>query len=111
EIPAFIHYVGILAECELVKVGERHTILADDFVKQLAKTEVARTVNLPPSDRENIVLTKSVPRIVLRHGYVHYNDKAIINDLSWQANAGENWQIVGPNGAGKSTLLSLITGD
>ncbi|MGQ7115388.1 ATP-binding cassette domain-containing protein, partial [Escherichia sp. TWPC-MK] len=33
------------------------------------------------------------------------------NNLSWQVNPGEHWQIVGPNGAGKSTLLSLITGD
>ncbi|VFS68736.1 Fe(3+) ions import ATP-binding protein FbpC [Raoultella terrigena] len=42
---------------------------------------------------------------------VSYNDRAILNHLSWQVNPGEHWQIVGPNGAGKSTLLSLITGD
>ncbi|WP_420361455.1 ATP-binding cassette domain-containing protein, partial [Escherichia coli] len=35
----------------------------------------------------------------------------MLNNLSWQVNPGEHWQIVGPNGAGKSTLLSLITGD
>ena len=39
------------------------------------------------------------------------NERPILNNLSWQVNPGEHWQIVGPNGAGKSTLLSLITGD
>ena len=40
-----------------------------------------------------------------------YNDRPIIEHLSWTVNPGEHWQIVGPNGAGKSTLLSLVTGD
>ncbi len=40
-----------------------------------------------------------------------YNDRPIIERLSWTVNPGEHWQIVGPNGAGKSTLLSLVTGD
>ncbi|MCW0136264.1 ATP-binding cassette domain-containing protein [Escherichia coli] len=48
---------------------------------------------------------------MLNNGVVSYNDRPILNNLSWQVNPGEHWQIVGPNGAGKSTLLSLITGD
>ena len=42
---------------------------------------------------------------------VSYDDRPILNHLSWTVNPCEHWQIVGPNGAGKSTLLSLITGD
>lgn len=111
EIPLFVNEVGILVDCELVKMGERTVILADELIKQIAKTEVEYPITLPPSDRERLTLSETIPRIILRHGYVHYNDKMIINDLNWQVNADENWQIVGPNGAGKSTLLSLITGD
>lgn len=48
---------------------------------------------------------------MLNNGVVSYNERPILNNLSWQVNPGEHWQIVGPNGAGKSTLLSLITGD
>lgn len=48
---------------------------------------------------------------MLRDGVVAYDDRPILNHLSWTVNHGEHWQIVGPNGAGKSTLLSLITGD
>lgn len=62
-----------------------------------------------PSARH--ALPANEPRIVLNNGVVSYNDRPILNNLSWQVNPGEHWQIVGPNGAGKSTLLSLITGD
>ncbi|STW02847.1 putative molybdenum transport ATP-binding protein ModF [Klebsiella pneumoniae subsp. rhinoscleromatis] len=48
---------------------------------------------------------------MLNDGVVSYNDRPVINHLSWTVNPGEHWQIVGPNGAGKSTLLSLVTGD
>ncbi len=51
------------------------------------------------------------PLIVLNDGVVSYNDRAIINHLTWTVGPGEHWQISGPNGAGKSTLLSLVTGD
>ena len=42
---------------------------------------------------------------------VSYEDRKIINSISWTINKGEFWQLVGPNGSGKSTLLSMITGD
>ena len=64
---------------------------------------------MSPSARHG--LDPDQPRIVLRDGVVAYDDRPILNHLSWTVNPGEHWQIVGPNGAGKSTLLSLITGD
>lgn len=42
---------------------------------------------------------------------VAYEDRKIINNISWTIKKGEFWQLVGPNGSGKSTLLSMITGD
>lgn len=42
---------------------------------------------------------------------VAYEDRKIINNISWTISKGEFWQLVGPNGSGKSTLLSMITGD
>ncbi|WP_116327925.1 ATP-binding cassette domain-containing protein, partial [Klebsiella aerogenes] len=64
--------------------------------------------DVPPARH---ALADSAPRIVLNDGVVSYNDRPVINHLSWTVNPGEHWQIVGPNGAGKSTLLSLVTGD
>lgn len=42
---------------------------------------------------------------------IQYNNNIILNNINWQVNPGECWQIKGHNGAGKSTLLSLINGD
>ncbi|MBO2029172.1 ATP-binding cassette domain-containing protein [Klebsiella pneumoniae] len=47
---------------------------------------------------------------MLNDGVVSYNDRPVINHLSWTVNPCEHWQIVGPNGAGKSTLLSRSPG-
>ncbi|MGQ7170551.1 ATP-binding cassette domain-containing protein, partial [Escherichia sp. R-CC3] len=79
----------------------------------LAHSEQLEGVQLPEPDEPSArhALPANEPRIVLNNGVVSYNDRPILNNLSWQVNPGEHWQIVGPNGAGKSTLLSLITGD
>ena len=113
DIPDFIQQVGVLAECTLTHVGARDAILAEALVAQLAHSEQLEGMALPEPDAPDQLpqLAEDAPRVILRNGVVSYNDKAVINGLSWQVNAGEHWQIVGPNGAGKSTLLSLVTGD
>ncbi|WP_059259051.1 molybdate ABC transporter ATP-binding protein ModF [Escherichia albertii] len=89
------------------------TVKDAERCRQLAHSEQLDGVQLPESDEPSARhgLPASEPRIVLNNGVVSYNDRPILNNLSWQVNPGEHWQIVGPNGAGKSTLLSLITGD
>jgi molybdate transport system ATP-binding protein len=42
---------------------------------------------------------------------VSYDERPIIDTLSWTIKQGEFWQLIGPNGSGKSTILSLISGD
>jgi len=42
---------------------------------------------------------------------VSYDDRKIVDNISWTIKQGEFWQLIGPNGSGKSTILSLITGD
>lgn len=42
---------------------------------------------------------------------VVYNNRKILDNIHWQVNSGECWNVAGHNGSGKSTLLSLITGD
>ena len=111
EIPSFVKYIGLLANCQLLKYGTKDTILNDVAVKQFANLEHLSNFTLPEPDEISVPLPNDLDRIVLNNGFVQYDGKAIINGLSWQVKANENWQIIGPNGAGKSTLLSLITGD
>jgi iron complex transport system ATP-binding protein len=37
-------------------------------------------------------------------------ERALIDDLSFDANAGEFWAVLGPNGSGKTTLMHTLAG-
>ncbi|WP_239985288.1 ATP-binding cassette domain-containing protein, partial [Cronobacter sakazakii] len=113
EIPDFVQHAGVVADCTLVETGDKSTLLNQALVAQLAHSERLFGVKLPEADAPAArhTLNAREPRIVLRNGVVSYNDRPVLNNLSWTVNPGEHWQIVGPNGAGKSTLLSLVTGD
>lgn len=113
EIPDFVQHAGVLADCTLTAVGEKAHLLNQALIAQLAHSEKLNGVTLPEPDAPSArhALPQDQPRIVLNNGVVSYNDRPILDQLSWTVNPGEHWQIVGPNGAGKSTLLSLITGD
>lgn len=49
--------------------------------------------------------------IKFNHVSVSYDEKPILNNITWEIRAGEFWQLMGPNGSGKTTMLSMITGD
>lgn len=42
---------------------------------------------------------------------VTYNEKPILQNITWTIRKGEFWHLKGPNGSGKTTILSMITGD
>ena len=113
EIPDFVQYAGVLADCSLTEIGEKEALLQQALIAQLAHSEKLDGIALPEPDAPSArhLLDSHQPRIALKNGSVSYNDRPILDRLSWTVNPGEHWQITGPNGAGKSTLLSLITGD
>ena len=113
EIPDFVQYAGVLVDCCLTETGEKEALLQQTLIAQLAHSEKLDGIALPEPDAPSArhLLDNHQPRIELKNGTVSYNDRPILDRLSWTVNPGEHWQITGPNGAGKSTLLSLITGD
>ncbi|MDO7171234.1 ATP-binding cassette domain-containing protein [Mariniflexile sp. AS56] len=42
---------------------------------------------------------------------VSYQERGILNGITWEIKRGEFWQLLGANGSGKSTMLSMIYGD
>ena len=51
------------------------------------------------------------PLLKFNNVSVTYNDRPILNSISWEIKRGEFWQLIGANGSGKSTILSMIYGD
>ncbi|TKG90781.1 ATP-binding cassette domain-containing protein [Puteibacter caeruleilacunae] len=51
------------------------------------------------------------PLIAFKNVTVSYDDRCILNNINWEINQGDFWQLMGPNGSGKTTLLTMITGD
>ena len=79
------------------------------FVKTENHFKTLNTAAIPkalePHDFHESVLIK------LENVSVSYEERKILNNISWTIKQGEFWQLIGPNGSGKSTILSLITGD
>lgn len=47
--------------------------------------------------------------VALHNVYKHYNKVPVVNDLSFEIQAGEMFGLLGPNGAGKSTTIRMLT--
>ncbi|MBC1236634.1 ABC transporter ATP-binding protein [Nostoc sp. 2RC] len=47
--------------------------------------------------------------VLLENVYKFYNNVPVVNDLSFQIEAGEIFALLGPNGAGKSTTIRMLT--
>lgn len=47
--------------------------------------------------------------VFLENVYKFYNKVPVVNDLSFQIEAGEIFALLGPNGAGKSTTIRMLT--
>ncbi|MCI1209095.1 MAG: ATP-binding cassette domain-containing protein [Treponema sp.] len=49
--------------------------------------------------------------VSMKHVTVGWDDRKVLDDLTWTLHRGEHWLIRGPNGSGKTTFLELLTGD
>lgn len=50
------------------------------------------------------------PRLETRHLALTAGGRTLVNDLTVQFDAGQNWAILGANGSGKTTLLHALAG-
>ena len=98
----------------IISINDDNTIvhqsnIAEYIHRQQAKNSPVFFGTIPVSNYQYEVVNK--PLIQFKNVTVKYQDRTIVNNICWQINTGEFWQLIGPNGSGKTTLLSLITGD
>ena len=67
---------------------------------------------LEPTDMEGAVdnIERAVPAIEFRDVYLAFDDKIILNGVSFTVRRGETKVILGRSGGGKSTIIRLILG-
>ncbi|WP_308993737.1 ATP-binding cassette domain-containing protein [Mariniflexile litorale] len=100
----------ILPFINKVYTVEGHALVP--FNKQVAKdinTPIRFVEALPKPYRP--IADNINPLIKFNKVSVAYQDRPILNAISWEIKRGEFWQLLGANGAGKSTMLSMIYGD
>ncbi len=74
EIPEFVQFAGVLADCTLAETGAKEELLQQALVAQLAHSEQLEGVQLPEPDEPSArhALPANEPRIVLNNGVVCY---------------------------------------
>lgn len=80
-------------------------------MKQLLGLQRDQLVIPRPERADRVPDLAPGPLVVLNEGKVAYGENIIFEQLDWQINPQEHWQVIGPNGSGKTCLLNLITGD
>lgn len=75
----------------------------ESHFKTLTASAFPKTIEVPSFHESVLIKMENIS--------VSYDDRKILNNISWTIKQGEFWQLTGPNGSGKSTILSLITGD
>jgi molybdate transport system ATP-binding protein len=77
----------VLADCTLSETGEKQALLQQALIAQLAHSEKLDGMTLPEPDAPPARHALDARRrIVLNDGVVSYNDRPIINHLSWTVN-------------------------
>lgn len=106
EIPEGITHVGELKSSGKIQIWER-----ENYSLNKSQSE-----DLPWNSDVMKALLEGLPKaenevIRLENVSIRYGEKSILNQVNWQVNAGERWQLKGKNGSGKSTLISLLIGE
>ncbi|QNF35231.1 ATP-binding cassette domain-containing protein [Adhaeribacter swui] len=111
EIPESITQVLWLDDFKIKAVLSRA-----DFFKKLQTEGAAKDEN---SDQSQDLQLTTIPKakidfataVKFENVFVRYQNKTILENISWTVQKGEKWALIGPNGSGKTTILSLIYAD
>lgn len=110
QIPAFITHV-----LSLEKNGKYESADKETFLQKNAQV-VHAALFIPDLELLKAIVSNAANQgfefaVRMKRVNVQYNDRKILEDISWEVANGDRWSLSGPNGSGKSTLLSLINAD
>ncbi len=102
-------YFGMLTS-PIKELGEKYNVLQAAFASAERIFAILGVAPFPPEPRG----TQSAPAgplsVAFRSvSFGYRDDERVLDDVSFEAKAGETVAIVGPTGAGKSTVLSLVS--
>ncbi len=104
----------ILPFIEKVLLIKNNKLFKEEPLANYLKESGEKDTNYFPGSIPAALQTYTLPNgplVQLQEVSVSYEERKILNEVSWTIMPGEFWQLAGPNGSGKSTILSLITGD
>ncbi len=112
EIPDFATHIAYIDNGELAHTIDRNDHDAVQELKQLLHLKTTE-LEIPAKDPHATTtdFNADAALVTMKNGRIAYGDTVIFDQLSWQINPGEHWQVSGANGSGKTCLLNLITGD
>jgi molybdate transport system ATP-binding protein len=112
EIPDFISHFLYMDEGVIKQKISRTQQDAVAEIYQLLSLKTAELA-LPGTDEQHQAppLKKGEPLLRMRNVAVRYADHTVFENLNWQIDGGQHWQVSGPNGSGKTCLLNMISGD
>lgn len=106
EIPEGITHVAELNSSGISKTWTRKDFSPQEHISKNPNWDWDLLKRLMPDES-----SKNELLIRLEDVSIHYGQKQILHNLSWEVRSGERWLVKGPNGSGKSTLISLLIGE
>lgn len=112
EIPDFITNIAYMNQGQLTHTVSRSDESAVAELRQLLHIKTT-TLSIPPADSaaSGNQYNDTNTLVSIKKARIAYGDNVVFDQLNWQIERGEHWQVSGPNGSGKTCLLNLITGD
>lgn len=111
-LPGITH-MALLEDLAVLAQGSLAQVRATAAFQRVAHRPVQIPQTLPPPLPWRMLppLPPQVPLLALHNVCAGYQDKRVLENLTWTLQQGEHALISGPNGCGKSTLLGLIDGE
>ncbi|MFQ3220408.1 MAG: molybdate transport system ATP-binding protein [Paraglaciecola sp.] len=112
EVPDFVRHYAFVEDGQLALTVDDDNPQQRQLLRQLVHLQHTEMVLPEPDTTVTRNHFKPGCAIVsLNSVTVIHPGKKVFENLNWQIDCGQHWQLSGPNGSGKTSLLQLITGD